>query len=182
MTTPAGLWAKPQQRLASMLSRLAPFQTFVGAATEAEALARIHYQGLPEPSDTESGQYTLDEWTTYRPCAIVAAPDEDSWEASRIAEQAHKTSGKVVVIFLQSVATTNHGLPTADQVVSYRNSIGAILGKAAADDDDGLLDLAWQSPNLAIRRIYLHEGPYWGDPEDVQDEGVWLGSTWIVEW
>lgn len=182
MTTPAGLWGAPKQRLAAMLSKLAAFQTFVGVATEAAALAKVYHQGLPEPADTESGEYTAGELAGYRPCAIVAAPDEDSFRISRIAEQAHKTAGKLVVIFIESVAATSHGLPTADQVVQHWNAIGPILGKTADDGDDGLIDLQWQSPNLAIREIYLHEGPYWGDPENVHDEGVWIASTWIVEW
>lgn len=182
MTTPAGLWNVAEARLATMLSTLATFQTFCGVATSAAALARVYYEGMAEPANVQTGQYTLAEMTAKRPCAIVSAPDRKSWSAKRVAEQRFVTSGQLVMILLRSVATTHHGLPTADDVTVYKNLVGPIIAKTDDAEPDGLLDLPWESPNLATREIYLEEGPYWGDPEAVQDEGVWLGSTWIVEW
>lgn len=182
MTTPAGIWAGPEAMLATMLSVSTPFQTFCGAATPAEALARVHFEGLPDPADAETGEYTLSELETYRPCAIIGTPDRESWSARRVAEHTYRTSGKLLVMFVRSVSGATHGLPSADDVVVYKNLVGPVIGKNAANEDDGILDLPWQSPYLALKDAWLVEGPYTNDAESMQDEGIWIGSTWCVEW
>lgn len=182
MTTPAGIWTGPEAMLGAMLSVTTPFQTFCGVATPAAALARVHYEGLPDPADAETGEYTLAELEAYRPCAIIGAPDRESWSARRVAEETYRTSGKLLVMFLRSVSGATHGLPSGDDIVAYKNLVGPVIAKNLASEPDGIMDLPWQSPYLALKEAWLVEGPYTNEAEAVQDEGVWIGSTWCLEW
>lgn len=181
-TTPSGLWARPAALLATMLSTLEPFQAFAGVETASAALARVYHEGMAEPEDEETGEYTLTEIQALRPCAIIGSPEADGWDAARVAEECFVDHGRIVVCFVKSVSSNAHGLPTADDIVAFKNAVGPILGKVDDTDADGLLDLPWQYPNIAIRRIRCVEGPFWGNPEAVQNEGVWIGATFLVEW
>lgn len=180
MTTPTGIWAEPEVLLATMLSVCPAFQDFVdvggssGGDEEDAALARIHYEGLPEPEDDETGQYTREELEEYRPCAIVTTVARGGWQAKPVAEQTWETSGRVAVGLYRSLSTTRHGLPTAEDIADMRSDVSEIL--------EELLSLPWEEPYLAPKQVRVTDGPFFGDPEDVPSEGLWIGVEIEVEY
>lgn len=177
---PTGIWSEPELRVATMLSVLEAFQEFVEIAGSSGddaaelALDRIHYEGLPEPEDDETGQYTLDELEDYRPCAIVTVPAKNGWRARSTAEQTWVPSGRVIIDLYRSLTTNRHGLPTAADIQDFRDDVGEII--------EGLLGLPWQEPYLAVRGVEVIDGPFWGPPDMVQDEGLWIGVQIGLDW
>jgi len=170
MTAPSGLLSSPQLRLAKMLAASDAFQTLVEAEDATEALDAIHYEGLPAPADEETGEYTLAEFSAYRPCAILYG---EEWAADRVAEQTCEYSGSVVMEIYQTAAASHEDLPTADAQLSFRNTVGAILAE--------MLALPWVEPYLAVTRLAAPAGqPFWADPDAVPYEGCWLGFHLIA--
>lgn len=74
---------EPQQLLAKTLADCTEFRNLVGATSHDAAQARIWHESLPRPTGGRDA-YTLAEWKTYRPFALIFTTDVDGAISNRI--------------------------------------------------------------------------------------------------
>jgi len=122
-----------------MIADCASFRTWVGAATPAAALARIHLVATPATGAT-------------RPFAIVDQGSETGFE--KFAESGWIASGSLFLLFEANV-TEAYSDSEADSFFEFWNKIGAIC--------DEMTDLSGTGTYLNVTSITLEEGPFRSD-------------------
>jgi hypothetical protein len=177
--TPSGALSVPQAALRLMLADCAAARTWLGAADQAAALARIHYDGLPAPAN--GAEYTLEELTTYRPYAVIYTPDRRGLVYHLDAISTHsefRRNGAVCLRLYNSPDETDNDEPTSEANLKWKNTLGAIL--------DGLADLAGtvgaSGSYLAFDVMKLEEGPSWGHPKRAKTDGVYQWAEISFDW
>lgn len=168
----AGSLSLAQENLRVTLAACAKFQTWVGAASAAAALASIHHDGLPAPADAKKG-YTLAELQGYRPFAIVYTQEQGGYSRQIAAVRTYRDGGRLKLRLEQDVPALLAGdIASAD--VAWKDTIGQIIDQMAA--------LAGVAPYLDIRQITVDDGPYRNHPDTAADQGdaqgIELGITW----
>lgn len=150
----AGGLAAVAAALITSVSRSATFQTFVGAADAAAALARIHDRVAPWP--TNGQEYTAAELAALYPCAVV---DVGEYGGTNTGVGAWAARFKAIVTLCEA-CPTKANLQTA--VKDLRSTGSAILDElqdSASPNDSGCL--IFDSSDC--------DGPF--IPEDYEEEG-----------
>lgn len=132
--TPAGMVSLPLHYLRLSIADSAAFRTWVGASTQAEALARI---------------YINRETTPTRPFAVVAWDRNWSREAiSGGGRNYFEQRGDLMLMFEDDIAD---GLDEADAYFTFTNTVGAII--------EDIEELAGQAGYLNVVSIAVENGP-----------------------
>lgn len=108
-----------------MLADAPAFQTWTGTANQTAALARIHYEGLPDPSDGK--KHTIAELTALRPYAIVYIRDQAGYSRSFISTSTFSQTGTIVCTIEQTAPSGLGSDPSSDANKQWANTIGAII-------------------------------------------------------
>ncbi len=176
MTAPAGSISLAQEHLRTMLADCDAFRTWAGAADQAEALERIHHEGLPAPAN-HADVFTLAELQAYRPYAVVYTGEENGFSRTLDAaggDFSFASSGQLKLRLYQDAPESCGDEPSSDANLQFKNAIGQIL--------DDLCELAGQPGYLAFNQITLDNGPYWAHPNSAPTEGVWQGVEIGIQW
>jgi hypothetical protein len=174
----SGVYDIQLEAAARSLADCATFQTLTGAADAAEAYGSIYQIGLPAPSDPQAG-YTLTEWQSYRPMAIVY-PESGGLQVERTATNRWGASGKVLIDLERDCPSGNVVLDQPDVtterawVETIGDLVSELLDVSGFDSGDGT--------HLAFHRVSVIDGPGAGPPHMVHDYGVMLGATLALEY
>lgn len=171
MTAPAGILMLPQEYLRVTLADSATFRTWVGAATQAAALAKIHHEALPPGAGPE---HTLAELQAARPCVIVWTRPEDGF--TRIMDAVNPPNqysqvGSLMARFLDDV-TASQG--EAEIAIQFKNRLGVVL--------DEMGELAGLPGYLNIIRMSLVLGPWRTPPGEALRQGEYIGADVRFDW
>jgi len=177
--SPTGPISLPLSHLRLLVADCTAFRTWVGAANQAAALAKIHLCELPAPAAPGSG-YTTTELQTLRPCAIV-----DLWTPIRgYGEQPQAwqmrgeggpflESGKLTLDFLDDVDVTDAAV-LSDAKFRFLNNVGAVV--------DQMLDLSGSDGYLNANRIEVYQGPGRADERMQETYGDHWRVQLLVQW
>jgi hypothetical protein len=170
-TAPAGCISLVQNTLRTTLADSTNFRTLVGASDQAGALARIYQESLPAPA--AGATYSLTDWTTLRPYAIVATDQHNGIRKSHVSTSAgfdFLDSGRLWLLLAQAPAA---GVTAAEADLRWKNAVGSIM--------DELCGKAGQPGYLAIEAIEL---ALWGrnTHEDAAGEGEEQIAILSIEW
>lgn len=160
-TAASGPISLAQNYLRLTIADSAEFKTWIGdATTQAQALARIHDDGLPPPD--RGGEYDLAELKKARPYVIVST-DGFGWKKTAMSTAAEfANNGTLAVTFVQDVDEAikkNHG----EIGRRFQNSIGTIISE--------MLALAGTAGYLNITEVDISEGWTRTHPSLHEDEG-----------
>ena len=137
-----------------LLADVPAFRTWVGAADQAAALARIYDSGADE------GSYS-------RPFVLVGTADDVA--SHRVAGGAQDDHGEIETLFVLFEDDTTGGAEPA--LRAFLNGVGGILS--------GIQTLAGKPGYLAVRSIRLVEGPRRSDDDE---SGDYYQALFAVEW
>ena len=174
MTAPAGSISLSRHYAELTLADCATFRTWVGAGTQAEALAHIYPAALPSPANG-APRYTLTELQTYRPFVIIYVDPE---EGCRFDQDAggeffeFRDSGQLWLEFEQDVPGGIVDDP-AEIDVQVCNTIGQIL--------DDLKALAGQPGYLAITGGALR-GYHRSEQDEAETNGHYVAWLLSLRW
>jgi len=171
---PLGSLSLAQEYLRRSLADCATFRTLCEAENQAEALARIHHEGLPEPANKV--EYTHAELTGHRPHAIVYTDDYDGFQRLTESGGNFAASGRLKLRLCRTCPATVGDEPTSEANLDWKNIVGRIIGE--------LCDLAAAGANehLAFIRIALDYGPFWNGTDLIATQGSWQGAEIGVDW
>ena len=168
---PANPISKALYYLGLTLADAAAFRTWVGAINQAEALAHIYEQALPDPA--AGAAHTRSELEGYRPFAIIFVDAEEGFAFDRdayggAADFAHR--GALWIMLEQTVDTQ---LTAAESDRDWLNALGGII--------NDMEELAGQAGYLDIASGTLVE--YGRAPADwVAETGDFHFAMLRVEW
>lgn len=173
LATATGPIAIAQELLRTTLSNCTAFQTLVGAANAAAALARIHNYDAPPP-ELGADSHTLEHLQAIRPCAAVwtypqegltLVQDSGGWTFG------FHEGGNLVCRIEGNIGDDDIDEPAKlDRYIA--NTIGAIITSGDLSNP-GLLELAGQAGYLAIRRLTYHGWYPNDDLEQAAQGGFW---------
>lgn len=173
-----------EEALRVTLANCTEFQSMLGVADEAGALAKIHVHALPPPSDGEA--YQDGEEEAYRPFAIIfTRPFGNGHTWRRVATETWRDSGQIMIM-LELKPPTNLARNEGALNRYWLNRIGLIEKGNPDSGTYGLLDLAHTSPDedhqyLAIDSISLEEY-FRCDDDDDGTKGDHLVAILAVHW
>lgn len=154
-----------------MLADSATFRTWVGAANQPAALARIYYEALPPPANRN--EYTLAEAVALRPFAqIWSAPHAGFTKRPDAAGAKSAESGSLSIQFEQTVDSS---ITTDAAEISRRlaNTIGKIM-----DEMDAVREVAGYLCFTAMTFSGLGRGRM----DERSGQGDFVVATLEVEW
>lgn len=160
VVTPAKTPSLQISNARTLLSNSTTFQTWVGAASAAAALSRIH-------------MVTGGDGAPTRPYAVVSWA-ADAYSATAVSGgygHTYEESGAVEVLFENSVGSGNSA--DSDAAFEHMNAVGGIVADLAA--------IAGSGSYLNVKRFSLSAGP--ARSRDSQGEGTdYVQSVWRLEW
>ena len=180
VTAATGVISKPLDDLRTLLSNCTGMQTWMGVASSALALAKIHIAGLP-PTDNDS--YTKEELDDFRPFVIVSTESEAGnsfrFTASGGAGGRHfNRSGQCRVYLEQAVAIEYRDDPSElDRL--FQNAMGEIIEDTGAGS--GLLDLTATGTYFGVNSLVSH-GPFRATEDEIVADGDHIWSLWEITW
>lgn len=142
-----------------MLSRCAEVQTFLGAGSEAAALAAIDEEGLDAPASHEG--YTSAEMATHRPRVFLSCNPNQSFSLIIDAVGSWDSMGEVAVEFVKSISRADAKNPKAPI-----RAMELTLGRAAEE----LLQQNYADGSWAFRTITF-DGPHILDGDAIANIG-----------
>ena len=170
MTTPTKSMGLAQHYLANMIADSPSFRTWVGAADQAEALARIYHDALP-PVLTD-----LASLQALRPFALVWTDPQKGFNRSTVGEGAtrsYNSDGVIAVYFEDNVDTLIQDDPT-EIGVRLKNNVESVQS-----DLDGFNGVAGYLAYNEIRKI---EGPSRAEEDERPTQGDFMFLVWQVIW
>lgn len=175
MTTAAeGSITLAEQDLANTLADCHAFQAWAGVASQAAALERIYFDGLPAP-DNGRETYTADELAALRPYAVIWTDEEEGFRRKQVAAGAgfyFEDSGRLHLELVQEIAAADQAdLSASDR--KFKNALGLIL--------DELAELAGQGGYLTATS-FATKGPLRPHPDSEDGEGPWQWAKLVIDW
>jgi len=167
VTDPAGGMSLAQEYLRTALADCSTFQAWVGAADQAEALARIYHEALPAPAN--GNEYTLAELQAYRPFALIWTSEQNGYSKRRLAVGTWAESGRIMIRLEEDVDPQIANDP-AEVARRFRNTIGQIIDELCALTDPG-------AGYLVFHTVTVEAGPI----RTEEDEARTLGDAQAVE-
>jgi len=172
----AGGLTLSQEALRYSLADCARFRTFAGAADQAAALARIHHDALPPPGSS-ADTYTLAEWATYRPFAVIERDRRAGYRRKQAAEYGEVESGKLFIHLEQAIAAGDLNDP-AQIVRKFDNHVGVIIDELYAKS---ALGASGGVSYLQINDI-RYVGPFRSSEEDAPGQGEYVFGLLEILW
>jgi hypothetical protein len=173
--SPTGPISLPLSHLRVLLADCAAFRSWVGAADQAAALARIHLCELPPPAAAGPG-YTDDELVALRPCAVIdlwTSPrgfgdEPQSWRRLGSPAGPFAEAGKLALNLIDNVAAGDAD-SLVDAKFAFLNDVGATISD--------LLDLAGTDGYLNVTSVEIYQGPGRADGKMLDT----YGDHWLVQ-
>lgn len=167
MTTPSGPISRAMQLARALLGDCQAFRDMADPAMDqAGALARIYYNGLPQPP---GDKYTVAELTALRPFAIVGHNPNHGFRSECDGVSGDTWSwverGKLLLRIEKTSAEVENGLPSYDSFLTFQNEVGGII--------QNCYDLIGGENYLGVTAISILLGPYGVGEDDSPGEGVW---------
>jgi hypothetical protein len=165
-----------EECFAHLLADSPAFRAWVGATTQAQALAHVHNDSLPPP-DSPDGAFSLAQLRRLRPYAILGTEDSDGYGRDRVASSTYADHGALWVMLIQEVP----GDLAADVKAAeraWKNTIGAILVELC---QLALNDSATHRA-MDIAKIAVVAGPYRNAPEEIPAQGEIQGVELSISW
>ncbi len=161
---PAGILSLTQENLRIALAACATFRTLCGAADQAEALAKIHHDGLPDPANG-AAEHTISELEALRPYAIVYTAEEQGLQTRALATGgSFNATTNLCLQLVRSVTAEVGDAPDSDANMQWLNTVGKIIDELwALNADAGYLQFA---------DITLARGPTWASREEIPAKGL----------
>lgn len=163
-----------QEVMRSTLSASTSFQTMVGAANAAAALARIYHDEIPKPASGQQS-HSLVEMIAIRPCAIIYTQvGQGGWRADRDAmgNGCWNYSGTLVVVLMRNVPEADKDdLSKVD--TDFRTTVGEII--------EDLIDLNETASYLTMDRIDAM-GPYRTELKELKAIGDAQSYELVIGW
>lgn len=149
LAAPVGSYGHTRNYLRLSLADSTAFRTWVSAATQAAALARIYMDALPPPAG-HAEQYTLTELNTYRPYAVIWS-HRHAWRQVAVSsdgDEFDEGPGRLGIQLVQTVGSlTDH----QEIARAFENIIDGIV--------DALCAKSGTAGYLAFDRIGIEQGP-----------------------
>jgi hypothetical protein len=149
-----------EDNLRRTLADCARFRTWAKASNQAQALARIYIDDLPEPPD-DRDSYTSEEIIALRPFAIIQTAMRAGYSRGRLATGTYGEAGQLSIVFEENV-DKSLARNTALLERRFKNHLGVIQTQ--------MLELAYSATYLAIDLITFH-GPMRCMKDDIPGEG-----------
>ena len=155
----------PLANLRALIAASSSFQTWVGAASAAEALASIYQVGV------DKGDYT-------RPFALVRHTNPGALTHESLAGGARNHfapagEGSLEVVFEDEVASGNED-SHVDAEFAFTNNVGAVLADMETTGATGAY--------LVMHRWTVAFGPARAHPDEKQSEGDYYQIVIRVDW
>lgn len=171
LTAGEGAISVSVDNLRTMLADSATFRTWVGATTQAQALARIYYEALPPPANRN--EYTLVEAVALRPFAqIWSAPHAGFTMRPDAAGAKSAESGSLSIQFEQTVDSS---ITNAPDEISRR--FANVIGKIMAE-----LDAVREVAGYLCFTSMTFSGVGRGSMDARSAQGDFVVATLDVEW
>ena len=157
--TPSGPLSLPLDNLRTLLANCPSFQTWVGAADAAEALAAISLVAVE---------------TVERPLAIVMQAPGRGWASRQNAGGAanwFSQSGTLLILFEDDVEAE---AIEPDAELTFTNLVGAIISE--------MQDLAGSGGHLNVTSIAIKDGPSRSDFSEKESTGDYYQVVLEVGW
>jgi hypothetical protein len=164
-----GGYTLARNNLRASLAASTTFQTWVGAASAAAALASIHLSALPPPA-AGAEQYSAVEWAAYLPLAIIYPA---RYHSDYDSDTGYADSGVLVIHLLGEVATAKHNLP-GEAGRDFDNVVGGIIADLKA--------LANQAGYLTVKSIDIPEEAQRGALDEEGTLGDTISINLFVSW
>jgi len=171
LTAAEGSVSLAVDHLRVMLADSATFRTWVGAANQAAALARIYYEALPPPANRN--EYTLAEALALRPFAqIWSAPHAGFTMRPDAVGARSAESGSLSIQFEQTVDSL-----ITDDAAEISRRFANVIGKIM-DDLDAVREVAGYLSFTAL----AFSGVGRGDMDKRSAQGDFVVATIDMEW
>jgi hypothetical protein len=168
LTAATGSISTLKELLRITVADSAAFRTWVGAATQAEALEHIHLNAIPQPYRYEDGKpWTVGDLQDLRPLAIVRMENHRAVHTS--SGETGYNYGRSTNLRLTLIDNVDEDASWDDPEVTrgFENTVGTIV--------DELLVLGGQSGYLPFTELQIPEDSARNPPEDHQAEGEIIG-------
>ena len=163
-----------------MLANCTSFRTLVGAATEADALARIYQGCLPRPANN-APHYSASELEDYRPFAIVMPSPGQAIEYTRMAFGGnawnHNRRGEFHILIERSHPTSGDD---DDNDFAWIDLVGKIVHSSDVANP-GLIELHYSQDYLMLAGVAIRD-IYRADEEDASEVGDYQRAHIVVRW
>lgn len=162
-----------QQIARTTLANCAAFQSLVGAANPAGALAKIYHDAWPKPA-SGGPVHTLAEMISLRPSAIVFTEEDRGFLSERdaSADFCWHHSGIIHFIIYRNVPAED-----IDDLSKVDTDFRTILG----DIYSNLIELS-ETPGMLAARAISFSGPWRTDVEKLNEIGDAQGAEIVVQW
>lgn len=135
---------RAEDKLATMISESAMFQTWTGEANAVGAKARVYVDALPEPWQmpgktlADGREYDTAGWSDLFPIALIEQPDQGNQVTLNV--RSHGTAWEYTPDYLLGVSFIRfrdvaEGLQ--EEIRSMRNSIGTVIEEVAGQSGAG---------------------------------------------
>lgn len=175
VTAAAGPITLAEEYLAATFAACARFQTMLGVASSAAALARCYIDSLPAPAAVGGNvpdEYTRAQLETLRPFCLISQPPRKSYRRRRIATDTYAESG-ILQAYIEITVDSGDREDLSTAFRKFKNHVGVILTEADA--------FAYLPGYLAIDS-YEFDGPFRCDDDEVNRSGDWMGAMLTVYW
>lgn len=166
-----GILSLAQDALRNTLADSTVYRALTAPAMDqAAALASIYREGLPPPADTH--EYTLAEYETYRPYAVIENDKDGGLAGSKVTLM---NGGRMLVTIERNAPDGAEDTPSDPATQEWMDIAGQIL--------DELLTLSGTTENyLNITGVDEELSPAWAVREDARTQGIFQTVTLGVEW
>jgi len=178
-TEPVGGLLRPQQLLRLTLADCTQFRQMCGVGDRDGALSHIYINGLPRPAD-KSG-YTLEEFQSYRPYAIISTHYPHGYRSRMVGSDAFDDSGSLHIEIQENVPAEladSIDVPMAE----FEQRLGNILEMESFDPAyRGLTNLFQEGGYLAGNEVRIQYAER-ADNIHLPNFGDFLVASLVVHW
>ena len=118
LTAGTNSFTQAQDAIRALIAKSTAFRTFLGAADEAAAQAKIYTNEVPRSDDDTRDDWSAAEYVAQFPCAIVTPPEDGKWFVVEM--DARDTVPRYKCSFVFVVCFEAFADPTKDEQESWR--------------------------------------------------------------
>lgn len=133
--TPDGPISLSIAALRSMVSKSATFQTWVGAANETLALARV-FTVAALPYD-DAGEYDIATIVALRPYVLINLHSRQGFRYSRDSNDSFIDHGQLTIHFEANISAGTNASNYQDVITTFTNNVGKTLSEIVAQANAG---------------------------------------------
>ncbi len=174
LSAAAGPISLAQEALATSLSASTTFQTLVGAANAAAALAKIHHDEVVATAPA-GDEYTKAELQAIRPYALTASARQGTLRLQRRATGTYSDAGKLHLVIVRDITAGELTAGSSEIIRVWQNQIGQIMDEICAKSDDVAASYLIIKDALLVAHWRSHE-------DDVPKLGNYLVAEIDIIW